>query len=124
MDPQSQRNAIAFRSELERVRQQWQGNEKRWLGEIDHLREEAKRFRGEHDRGQKALLERIHDLEQQLSIGVKEQAALRVAVDNAERELGKEREARRFAEGALSSAKRERGSARGQGSRKGRGAGA
>lgn len=100
-----ERAAVAFRAELERVREQWQGNERRWLGEIDHLRDEAKRFRGEHDRSQKAMLGRIEDLELQLSTGTKERAALRLAAESAERDLGREREARQFAEGALAAAR-------------------
>ncbi len=105
INEERERNVGAFRTELDRVREQWQGNEKRWLGEIDHLREEAKRFRGEHDRSQKALLGRIEDLDQQLSAGTKERAALRAVVDTAERELAREREARKFAEGSLAEAR-------------------
>jgi len=95
------RAAAAARTELERVREQWQGNEKRWLGEIDHLRDEAKRWRGEQDRAQKSFQGRIQDLEERLSAGAKERAALRGAIESAQRELTGEREKRSFAEGAL-----------------------
>jgi hypothetical protein len=96
-----ERTSAAAKAELERVREQWQGNEKHWLVEIEHLREEAKRQRGEHDRAQKASQSRIGDLEQQLSSGAKERAQLRVTVDQAQRELAQEREKRSFAEGAM-----------------------
>lgn len=105
---EQQRAAAAAKAELERVREQWQGNEKHWLGEIEHLREEAKRLRGEQDRTQKASQARIHDLEQQLSAGAKERAALRVAHDTGQRDLAKEREKRSFAEGALAANRRRR----------------
>lgn len=96
-----EQGAVAFRAELERVRAQWQGNEKRWLGEIDHLRDEAKRFRGEHERSQKALLGRIQDLEEQISAGNKERASLKASLQSTEAELGRVRESLRFTEGAL-----------------------
>ena len=99
-----ERAAVAFRAELERVRDQWQGNERRWLGEIDHLRDEAKRFRSEHDRSQKALLGRIEDLEQQLSAGAKERASLKASLQVYETDLARTRESLRFAEGSLAAA--------------------
>ena len=34
-----ERAVVTARADLERVRQQWQGNEARWLTEIDHLRD-------------------------------------------------------------------------------------
>ncbi len=104
-----ERAAVAFRAELERVREQWQGNEKRWLGEIDHLRDEAKRFRAEHDRSQKSLLGRIQDLDEQISAGNKERASLKASLQTYESELlGNARETLRRAEGALE-ASRDRG---------------
>ncbi len=105
-----QRAAAAAKAELERVLEQWQGNEKHWLGEIEHLRDETKRQRADHDRIVKGVQGRIGALEQQLSAGAKERAGLRVAVDSAQRELASEREKRSFAEGALA-ARRERGKA-------------
>jgi len=96
-----ERATVAGRTELERVREQWQGNEKHWLGEIEHLREDAKRLRGEHDRSLKSLQGQVQDLEQQVSAGAKERAQLRVTADKAQRELAQEREKRSFAEGAL-----------------------
>lgn len=93
--------SAAAKVDLERVREQWQGNERHWLTEIEHSRDEAKRLRVEHDRTLKAQQGRITDLEQQLSAGAKERAALRVAVDSIQRELAQEREKRSFAEGAL-----------------------
>ncbi len=96
-----ERAAATSKAELERVREQWRGNEKHWLGEIELLREEAKRQRAEHDRAQKGFQARAGDLEQQLSAGAKERAALRVTVDQTQRELAQEREKRSFAEGAL-----------------------
>ena len=107
-----QRAATAAKAEVERVREQWQGNETRWLGEIDHLRDEVKRLRTEQDRSQKTSQARIKDLEQQLSAGAKERAGLRLAVDKAERELAKEREKRHFAEGALAAGRAAARSAR------------
>jgi len=102
------RASAAAQAEIDRVREQWQGNETRWLGEIDHLREEAKRQRGEQDRAQKGFQARIQVLEQQLSDGAKERATLRMAVDTVQRDLANEREKRSFAEGALA-ASRKRG---------------
>lgn len=95
--------SAAAKADLDRVREQWQGNERHWLTEIEHSRDEAKRLRAEHDRTLKAQQGRITDLEQQLSAGAKERAALRVAVDSTQRELAQEREKRSFAEGALAS---------------------
>lgn len=96
------RAAAAARTELERVREQGQANEGRWLREIDHLREDGKRLRAESDRVQKLSQKRIEDMELQLSTGAKERAALRASLDTAQRELANEREKRNFAEGALS----------------------
>ena len=101
-----ERVAAAARTELDRVREQWQGNEKRWLGEIDHLRDEAKRIRADCDRALKANQNRIQDLELQLSASAKERAAVRVTVESAQRALANEREKRNFAEGALAASRK------------------
>lgn len=100
------RAAAAARMELERVREQGQANQGRWLREIDHLREDGKRIRTESDRVQKLTQKRIEDLEQQLSAGAKDRAALRASLDTAQRELASEREKRNFAEGALSASQK------------------
>jgi chromosome segregation ATPase len=101
-----ERTAAAGCAEAERVREQWQGNERRWLREIDHLRDEARRLRTEHDRSQKALVARNEELEQQVSSGTKERAALRQTMEASRRDLAKEREKRIFAEGALTASRK------------------
>lgn len=71
----------------------------RIVPEIDHLRDEAKRFHGSTNAVRRALLGRIEELEQQLNSDVKERASLKAALQTYEAELGKSREALRFAEG-------------------------
>lgn len=100
-----ERAIAASKAELDRIREQWQGNEKHWLGEIEHLREDAKRQRAEHDRLLKGHQGRVQDLEGQLSAASKERGTLQVSIDIATRDLAKERERRSFAEGALAASK-------------------
>lgn len=96
-----ERESKVSQTELERVREQWQGNETRWLKEIDHLRGDIKKVRTESERSQKALGAHVEELQQQLQIATSERAAFQAAAEEARSDLAKEREARVFAEGAL-----------------------
>ncbi len=93
--------AAAAQAELARVRDQYEGNERRWLREIDELREAGRSLRSERERLRKELLARIEAQQRELAAGVKAQAGLRQAREAAEGALAREREKRHFAEGAL-----------------------
>lgn len=81
----------AHRAEVQRLRGQWEGNETRWLREIDHLRDEVKRQRAEHSVAVKRLHEQLKEAEGRLATAAKE----RLRLDS---DLTKEREARIAAE--------------------------
>lgn len=84
----------AHRSEVQKIRSQWEGNETRWLREIEHLRDETKRHRTEHNLAVKQLREQIKSAEGRLAASLKDRQ--RIAAD-----LVREREARIAAEAAV-----------------------
>lgn len=86
--------------EVERVRRQWQGNEGRWLKEIDHLRDEAKSQRARHQNEVKALQAKLKAAERELSVAIKARADAETELRRKENALAKEREARLQAEAA------------------------
>lgn len=81
----------AHRAEVQRLRGQWEGNETRWLREIDHLRDEVKLQRAEHSVAVKRLHDQLKEAEGRLATAAKE----RLRLDS---DLTKEREARIAAE--------------------------
>lgn len=88
-------------SEVQRIRGQWEGNEKRWLDEILALREDAKRFRTERAGQIKTLEGRLKDATAAAAEAQKDRARLSTELSRAEANLAKEREARVGAEAAL-----------------------
>ena len=91
----------AARAETDRVRTQWQGNETRWLREIDALRDERKQSRQAHDKQIRDLADRLKDAQEQTSELRKEILKQRQALELAQRQLGRERETRVAAQAAL-----------------------
>lgn len=87
-------------AEVQRIRAQWEGNETRWLKEIDHLREEAKRARAQHEKEVRALQEQLKLGDRFLAASLKEKGTLQTELARIERTLQKEREARLRAEAA------------------------
>lgn len=83
----------SHRTEVQRIRGQWEGNETRWLREIDHLRDEAKRQRTEHAGTLKGLRDQIKEADVRLATAAKYRLRL-------EADLAQEREARIAAEAA------------------------
>jgi septal ring factor EnvC (AmiA/AmiB activator) len=86
------------KAEIKRVRDQWEGNEKRWLNEIVHLREDAKRSRAEHAAAVKALQAQLKEMQATLASGLKAKLRLESDLARADAVLAKEREARIAAE--------------------------
>lgn len=86
------------KSEIQRVRDQWEGNEKRWLNEIVHMREDAKRSRAEHAAAVKALQTQLKEEQASLASALKDRLRLEADLARADAALAKEREARIAAE--------------------------
>lgn len=83
----------AHRAEVQRIRGQWEGNETRWLREIEHLRDEAKRLRMEHAGTLKGLRDHVKEADGRLAAAAKDRLRL-------ESDLAQERETRIAAEAA------------------------
>lgn len=88
------------KAEIQRVRDQWEGNEKRWLSEIVHMREDAKRSRTEHAAAVKALQTQLKDAQSSLASALKDRLRLVADLARADAAMAKEREARIAAEAA------------------------
>lgn len=86
------------KAEIQRVRDQWEGNEKRWLSEIVHMREDVKRSRAEHAAAVKALQTQLKEMQESLANALKDGLRLDADLVRAEAALAKEREARIAAE--------------------------
>lgn len=86
------------RTEIQRVRDQWEGNEKRWLNEIVHMREDAKRSREEHAAAVKSIQTRLKEVQASLASALKDRLRLDADMVRADAALAKEREARIAAE--------------------------
>lgn len=95
----------SHRAEASKIREQWQGNETRWLKEIDHLRDDAKRQRAENESRAKVLGQKLADLEKSLGLARRERIALLSDLGKRDTQLAKEREARVGAESALGTMK-------------------
>lgn len=92
-------------TELERVRKQWEGNETRWLKEIDHLRDESKRQRVRHEAEIKVLKVKLKTVEEHHAAAIKAKADIEGELRQRESQLRKEREARLQAEAASKATK-------------------
>ncbi|WP_420466246.1 DNA-binding protein [Panacagrimonas sp.] len=86
------------KAEIQRVRDQWEGNEKRWLNEIVHMREDAKRSRAEHAAAVKALQTQLKEVQASLARALKGRLRLDADLVRADAARAKEREARIAAE--------------------------
>lgn len=86
------------KTEIQRVRDQWEGNEKRWLNEIVHMREDAKRSRSEHAAAVKALQSQLKEVQSRLASALKDRLRLDADLIRANVALAKEREVRIAAE--------------------------
>lgn len=95
----------SHRDEAAKIREQWQGNEARWLKEIDHLRDDAKRQRADSETRAKALGQKVAELEKSLGSAQRERIVLLSDLGKRETQLGKERETRVAAESALGTTK-------------------
>lgn len=96
---------VKHQAEVQRIRGQWEGNEKRWLDEIGHLRDDAKRLRGEHDAQVKALRDQIKAADRSLATSLKARTDLEADAARRESLLSKERDARLRAEAASNATK-------------------
>lgn len=96
----------AARKETDRVRTQWQGNETRWLREIDALRDERKQSRQAHDKQVRDLADRLKDAQRQTSELRKEVLSLRRTLNATQQQLIREREALIGAQAALGAYKK------------------
>lgn len=86
------------KAEIQRVRDQWEGNEKRWLNEIVHMREDAKRSRAEHAAAVKALQTQLKEAQASLASALNDRLRLDADLVRADAARAKEREARIAAE--------------------------
>lgn len=86
--------------EIQRIRGQWEGNEKRWLDEIGHLRDDAKRQRSDHDGQLKALREQLKASDRSLVAALKARTDLEAVAAQRMTMLAKERDTRLQAEAA------------------------
>lgn len=86
------------KADIQRVRDQWEGNEKRWLNEIVHMREDAKRSRTEHAATVRTLQTQLKDVQASLASALKDRLRLDADLGRAIAALAKEREARITAE--------------------------
>lgn len=87
--------------EIERVRGQWEGNERRWLAEIDELRTAAKRVATEKEREFKLLRGTIEITAKELANKGAQFVSLQTTIKGLEIDLARERENRIVAEGEL-----------------------
>lgn len=87
-------------AEVQRIRAQWEGNEKRWLDEIVHMREDAKRARTEHASAMKSLQAQLKEAQSSVTNAHKHRLEREAELARAEAALMKEREARITAEAA------------------------
>lgn len=86
------------KAESQRFRDQLEGNEKRWLNEIVHMREDAKRSRAEYAAAAKALQIQLKEARASLASAFKDRLQLDAELVRADAALAKEREARIAAE--------------------------
>lgn len=91
---------VSQQAEAARIREQWQGSESRWLKEIEHLRDDAKRVRAEHESQLKALREQLKASQRDFAVVLKARGALSAELARRENLLAKERDARVAAEAA------------------------
>ncbi|MDB5970096.1 MAG: putative cointegrate resolution protein [Hydrocarboniphaga sp.] len=87
--------------EIERIRGQWEGNERRWLAEIDELRTAAKRAAAEKEKEFKLLRATIDTSAKDLANKDVRLASLQASMKGLEIDLARERESRIVAEGEL-----------------------
>lgn len=95
----------SHKAEAAKIREQWQGNETRWLKEIEHLREDAKRQRADSETRVKVLGQKVAGLEKSLALAERERIVLLSDLEKRDAQLGKERETRIAAESTLGTTK-------------------
>lgn len=86
---------------IERVRGQWEGGERRWLAEIDELRTAAKRAAAEKEKEFKLLRATMDTAAKELASKDAQLASLQSTIKRLEMDLALERESRIVAEGEL-----------------------
>lgn len=92
------RMSAATQSELTRVREQWQGNERHWLKEIEALRDEIKRSRKDSEGSQLAHRRQVTALEREANGRTAEMQSVRAQLLAATNRLTEESHRRVMAE--------------------------
>lgn len=91
----------AGKAEVDRVREQWQGNETRWLREIDRLRSDLKAAQVAHQKEARAYVSQLQQAQQAAASGEARALSLTQEMQRLELALNQERQARTAAEAEL-----------------------
>lgn len=96
-----ERTSATTQAELSRVREQWQGNERHWLKEIEALRDELKRIRKDGANAQLAHGHQVAALEREAIVHAAELQSLRTQLQSANDRLTEECQRRTAAEAEI-----------------------
>jgi chromosome segregation ATPase len=91
----------ASMAEIDRVREQWEGNERRWLREIDQLRSDLKAAHAIREKELKSANQRARDAQDTLAERGQQVERLKTELVGIERQLAEERQARVAAQSEL-----------------------
>lgn len=100
-DEERQRTVAAAQAELGRVREQWVGNERHWLKEIEALRDELKHSRQEGKSSTAKYIRRVSALEHEVNDRTAELHAIRDQLASVNIRLSEEHHRRVMAEAAV-----------------------
>lgn len=100
-DEERDRTALRHQAELQRQREQAEGNERHLLARIDEHKTQLQRLQVDRDREVAASTKRLTDLEASLADSLKGQASLQAELAKAQRDIVKRQEALSAAEAAL-----------------------
>ncbi|WP_374679629.1 DNA-binding protein [Hydrocarboniphaga effusa] len=100
-DEERERSGNRHAAELQRLREQAEGNERHFLSRIEEQKTQHQRLQSERDRESAAANKRTTELESSLSEALKSQASLRAELAAAQRDLGKYKEATQLAQATV-----------------------
>jgi len=103
-EAERERSAQKYASDLQRLREQAEGNERHLLGRIDEQKAQSQRLTQDREREIAAAAKQASSLEAAVSEATKLNASLRAELATAQRDLGKRQEAVTVAETALTRA--------------------
>jgi hypothetical protein len=92
-DEERERSTLRQTAEIQRLREQAEGNERHLLVRIEEHKTQQQRWQTDRDREAGAAAKRIGELEKSLSESLKAQASLRTDLASAQREVAKRNEA-------------------------------